>query len=331
MKEASWGRVTLTLGRSGQVVKRAGPASDVDFSDSHPVTGIKRPVRDRFGSNVDSSLLRGSQLNNKRRARSDDNQKGIDLCEKLSRMGTPPPNSYETLQRMPDSRERMPEPRETSISGRLPSTRSADDLPCMTSIRISPPRNVEELQRRPVNRTYDDVRTVPYMGKDVLDAPMPVSTASFVTKSTFPTTSAKTMPPGPPNPSPISPPSSIVQKVSCSGDEHRTVEGLLHSLGLGKYAIIFKAAEVDMTALKQIGENDLKELGIPMDISRMGGWVSLQIETMKHLHHASILSKVHPLSSAATRKHPGVLLSFSFSFNTMNRGVYNSVLTELTD
>ncbi|EOY00325.1 Sterile alpha motif domain-containing protein, putative isoform 1 [Theobroma cacao] len=321
MAEDSRGRVTITLGRRGQVVKRAGPASDVDFSDSLPVAGSKRSVRDRLGSNVDGSLLRGNQLNNKRqrgdghtpslntnglndvrigkddlrlklmqknvfrRAQSDDNQKVMDLREKLSRMGQPPLNSYEARQRMPDPRERMPESRETSILGRIPSTRSADDLPRMTSSRssfspwtldhlrqrspdrvmgvsrgLSPPRNAEELQRRPLNRTYDDVRAVPYMGKDVLDAPRPVSTASFVTKSTVPTTSAKPMPPG----RPIPPPSSIVQKSSYSGDEQQTVEGLLHSLGLGKYVILFKAEEVDMTALKQMGENDLKELGIPM-------------------------------------------------------------------
>ncbi|XP_022726797.1 uncharacterized protein LOC111282808 isoform X2 [Durio zibethinus] len=323
---AEAGRVTITLGRSGQVVKRAGATSNVDFSDSHPVAGSKRSVRDRLGGNIDSSLLRGSQLNNKRmvmmmffhscymelanlipyfrqrgdghttslnanglndvhigkddlrfklmqknvfrRAQSDDNQKGMDLREKLSRMGQPPVNSYETHQRMPDSRERMPESREASMLARIPSTRSADDLPLVTTPRssyspwtldhlrqrspdrvmgasrgLSPPRNVEELQRRPVNRTYDDVRTVPYMGKDVLDAPRPVRTGSFVTKPTLATTSAKPMPPGPPIPSLVPPPRGIVQKSSYSGDEQQTVEGLLHSLGLGKYAILFKAEE----------------------------------------------------------------------------------------
>ncbi|XVF44095.1 hypothetical protein PTKIN_Ptkin02bG0092900 [Pterospermum kingtungense] len=317
MAEAPRGRVIITLGRSGQVVKRAGPASDVDYTDSHSVAGSKRSVRDRLGGNIDSSLLRGSQLNNKRqrgeghatslnangfndvhigkddlrfklmqknvfrRAESDDNQKGVDLREKLSRMGQPSLNNYETRQRIPDSRERMPEPRErmpesreTSIMGRIPSTRSADDFPRVTTTRssyspwtldhlrqrspdrvmgasrgLSPPRNVEELQRRPVNRTYDDVRTVSYMGKDVLDAPRPVSTASFVAKSTLPTTSAKPMPPGPPIPSPISPPTGIVQKSSFSGDEQQTVEGLLHSLGLGKYVILFKAEEVSNLVL----------------------------------------------------------------------------------
>ncbi|GMI99730.1 hypothetical protein like AT1G70180 [Hibiscus trionum] len=327
MTEASRGRVTITLGRTGQVVKRAGPGSGGDFSDSHPVSGSKRSVRDRLGGNGDSSLLHGSQLNNKRqrgdgyttslnandlnavhigkndlrfklmqknvsrRSQSDGNQKDMDLREKLSRMGQP----YETHQmpnsreRIPERRERVPESRETSILGRIPSTRSADDLPHVTPSRnsyspwtldhlrrrspervmgssrgLSPPRNVGEIQRRQVNRTYDDVRTVSYMGKDVLDAPGPVSTTSFVTKSRLPTTSSKPIPPGPQIPCPIPPPSNIVHKPSYTGVEQQTVEGLLHSLGLGKYAIIFKAEEVDMTALKQMGENDLKELGIPM-------------------------------------------------------------------
>ncbi|XP_073286733.1 uncharacterized protein [Primulina huaijiensis] len=43
-----------------------------------------------------------------------------------------------------------------------------------------------------------------------------------------------------------------------------TVNSLLHSLGLEKYAINFQAEEIDMVALKQMGELDLKELGIPM-------------------------------------------------------------------
>ncbi|KAK8265236.1 hypothetical protein V6Z11_D12G165200 [Gossypium hirsutum] len=277
MAEASRGRVTITLGRTGQVVKRAGPASGVDLSDSHPVSGSKRSVRDRLGGNADSSSLHGSQLNNKRqrrdgyttslndnglnavhigkddlrfklmqknvfrRAQSDENRKDMDLREKLSRMGQP----YETHQTS-ESRERIPEPREqvlesreTSILGRIPSSRSVDDLPRVTTSRssyspwtldhlrqrfpdrvmgssrgLSPPRNAEEFQRRQVNRTYDDVRPVSYMGKDVIDAPG-VSTTSFVTKSRLPTTSAKPMPPGPQIPSPI-PPSSIVQKNSYS-------------------------------------------------------------------------------------------------------------------
>ncbi|KAA3462606.1 SEC23-interacting [Gossypium australe] len=307
MAEASRGRVTITLGRTGQVVKRAGPASGVDLSDSHPVSGSKRSVRDRQRGDGYTTSLNGNGLNAVhigkddlrfklmqknvfRRAQSDENRKDMDLREKLSRMGQP----YETHQtsesreRIPEPRERVLESRETSILGRIPSTRSVDDLPRVTTSRssyspwtldhlrqrspdrvmgssrgLSPPRNAEEFQRRHVNRTYDDVRPVSYMGKDVIDASV-VSTTSFVTKSRLPTTSAKPMPPGRQIPSPI-PPSSIVQKNSYSGAEQQTVEGLLHSLGLGKYTITFKAEEVKKRCSEML-------------------WKTNQLRTKMHFH-----------------------------------------------
>ncbi|XP_071914606.1 uncharacterized protein [Coffea arabica] len=60
------------------------------------------------------------------------------------------------------------------------------------------------------------------------------------------------------------PPASSSMLRNTYADEHLTVTSLLHSLGLGKYAILFQAEEVDMAALKQMGDRDLKELGIPM-------------------------------------------------------------------
>ncbi|KAF5741038.1 hypothetical protein HS088_TW10G00033 [Tripterygium wilfordii] len=192
--------------------------------------------------------------------------------------------------RIPESREtsimgRIPESRETSIMRRIPPRRSADDLSRMDSFRnsysvwnldhlrrrspdrvvgtsrgLSPPRSMEDLQRRP-SRAYDDVRAVPYTRKDVIDAPRPGNSSPFLTKPTMPTVSQK---PAAPLMGQLPPPSSVVQKSSYTVAEQLTVDGLLHSLGLGKYAILFKAEEVDMSALKQMGENDLKELGIPM-------------------------------------------------------------------
>uniref|UniRef100_A0A3Q7GCY8 SAM domain-containing protein n=1 Tax=Solanum lycopersicum TaxID=4081 RepID=A0A3Q7GCY8_SOLLC len=47
-------------------------------------------------------------------------------------------------------------------------------------------------------------------------------------------------------------------------EDQPTVDSFLHSLGLEKYAIHFKAEEVDLYSLKQMGDNDLKELGVPM-------------------------------------------------------------------
>jgi hypothetical protein len=44
----------------------------------------------------------------------------------------------------------------------------------------------------------------------------------------------------------------------------QTVTGLLQSLGLAKYSLIFQAEEVDMAALRHMSDSDLKELGVPM-------------------------------------------------------------------
>ncbi|WMV28622.1 hypothetical protein MTR67_022007 [Solanum verrucosum] len=62
MAEASSSRITITLGRSGQVVKKAGPVLDHPFPDSGPAVGNKRSVRDRLGSIADST----TEFNNKR-------------------------------------------------------------------------------------------------------------------------------------------------------------------------------------------------------------------------------------------------------------------------
>uniref|UniRef100_A0A5B7ALB0 Putative Sterile alpha motif domain-containing protein isoform 1 n=1 Tax=Davidia involucrata TaxID=16924 RepID=A0A5B7ALB0_DAVIN len=320
MAETSRSRVTITLGRSGQVVKRAGPVLDSAFSDSHPAVGSKRSVRDRLGNDVSGTQL--TQLNNKRqrgdsaangvndmrlgkddlrfklmqkngfrRVQSDD-QNEADLRNTLSRAVRPSSTSLiSTRQRMPepnDARQRMPEPKDASRLGRIPSTRSADALPQMDSLRnsyspwtldhlrrrspdgvlgtstgLSPRRMEEELPKRPLIRTYDDVRsrTVSYISKDILEPSRPMGTASFMTKPIVPAGSVKSVAPllAPPPP-----PSGIVQKSSYTGSEHLTMDGFMQSLGLEKYAIYLKAEEVDMTVLRQMGDNDLKELGIPM-------------------------------------------------------------------
>lgn len=317
MAESSRGRVTITLGRSGQVVKKAASGLDISFDESLPAVGAKRSVRDRLGSSGDGHLLNGSVFNgSSKRQRGDigasssrangsddvriskddlrlklmrkngskgahdnDDRKFGDLRDKLRKMARP---SMPSL----DSRQRLPEPKENGFFERIPSARSADDLSKMdlhrnsyspwtadplrrrspdrmpsTSRGLSPQRNVEEIQRRPLNRTLDDVRSIPYMSKDAIETPRPMGTVGF--------TSNSPLPPGPlkpvaPQMSQLPPLGSIMPKSSYLVDEQQTVDGLLHSLGLGKYVVIFKAEEVDMTALKQMGENDLKELGIPM-------------------------------------------------------------------
>uniref|UniRef100_A0ACD5Z5C7 Uncharacterized protein n=1 Tax=Avena sativa TaxID=4498 RepID=A0ACD5Z5C7_AVESA len=43
-----------------------------------------------------------------------------------------------------------------------------------------------------------------------------------------------------------------------------TVTGLLNSMGLEKYVVLFQGEEVDMTALSQMKDSDLKDMGVPM-------------------------------------------------------------------
>ncbi|XP_065860962.1 uncharacterized protein [Euphorbia lathyris] len=318
MAETSKGRVTITLGRTGQVVKTAATVPDVNHVDRLPAAGSKRSMRDRLGSNLDSFSSGGSLHNSKRlrgdscltslngngaedarigkndlryklmqknvsrRAQSNYDEKSMDLRQKLSRTVQPPGPPYNTT----DTRQNM-STKSSSVLGRIPLARSVDNLPRMDVSRssyspwtldhirrrspdrvigssrgLSPPRNVEDLPRRPVSRTFEDPRAFSYMNKDVLNASRPISSSTaFMTKSVMPSVSTK---PVAPLLSQLPPSSGIIQKNSYVGEEQQTVEGLLHSLGLAKYVILFKAEEVDMTALKQMGEHDLKELGIPM-------------------------------------------------------------------
>ncbi|KAI6685871.1 hypothetical protein NL676_031784 [Syzygium grande] len=316
MTEASRGRVTITLGRSGQVVKRAGVVSDASYADSVPAIGSKRSVRDRLGSNADSTLLHGDSLgskrhrgdismssrgsngvddmrigkgdlrfklmqkNSSRRTLSDDECDAVDLREKLSKTVHTPAAAL-------DSRQRMHERKDDSFLGRIPPSRSTNHLRQAEPLRrsypslglenlrrrsperyvassrgLSPRRSPEDVHRRLPMRTSDEVRSIAYMRKDMLDPSRPMSSSvPYVANSTRPSTSVR---PAATVLGQSRSPSNVVQKTSYLGDEHQTVDGLLQSLGLAKYAILFKAEEVDMAALKQMGEHDLKELGIPM-------------------------------------------------------------------
>ncbi|CAK8536947.1 unnamed protein product [Lathyrus sativus] len=319
MSNNSRGRITITLGRSGQVVKRDVSAADVAYSSSMSA-GSKRSVRDRIGNNADNSTWHGNGTGSNKRQRGDvsmqnglddrrigkddlrlklmqksasrrtegnGNKRNIDLREKLSKIAHPPTNSF-------NSKQRMPEPRDASLYRPVPSARSSDDLMRMESMRssyspwtldqirqrspdgfpsssrgISPQRNVGDPQRRPLNRTYDGIRPVSYAGRDVLETSRPPSAAapsSFMSRSAMLSLPPVTAKPVASRPGQHPPSSSVAQRVPFVGEEQQsqTVEGLLQALGLQKYVILFKAEEVDMTALKQMGENDLKELGIPM-------------------------------------------------------------------
>ncbi|KAJ1389898.1 hypothetical protein SESBI_37905 [Sesbania bispinosa] len=267
MSDTSRGRVTITLGRSGQVVKRDISAADVSFSSSLHSAGTKRSVRDRIGNNADSSMWHGNGLSGNKRQRGDisgqnglddgrigkddlrlklmqksasrradsnGNKRHVDLREKLSKAVHPLTDSL-------NSKQRMPEPRETSMMRQIPSARSSDDLMRIESMRssyspwtldhirqrspdqfpstsrgISPQRNVGDLQRRPLNRSYDGVRSVPYAARDVLETSRPPSTtpASFMSRSTITTLPPVTAKPVASHPGQLPPSSSVAQRAS---------------------------------------------------------------------------------------------------------------------
>ncbi|XP_015076633.1 uncharacterized protein LOC107020691 [Solanum pennellii] len=185
-----------------------------------------------------------------------------------------------------DGRYNTPESRSVSILGRAPSARNADALPMMDSIRnsyspwtldrlrrsspdgvhsssrgISPPRRGEELQRRPPVTPYDDPRLSSYTRKDVSELSRPMTSTAYLSNTSQPAGPGKTVAP---LRAPIPQSRSLVQKSSYAVEDQPTVDSFLHSLGLEKYAIHFKAEEVDLYSLKQMGDNDLKELGVPM-------------------------------------------------------------------
>ncbi|CAI0627558.1 unnamed protein product [Linum tenue] len=252
MADASNGRVTITLGPGGQVVKRA--VSAVGNSDSLLGVGGKRSVRDRLGGDSEGSKrnIYGSltwclsitkdarigkgdlrfkllQKNAGRRAQSDDDQR--DLRDKL-------PRTTQSLSRLPASLgtgERMSDPRETSLMGRIPSSGSPSEFSRMESSRnsyspwtldhirrrspdrvmrtsrgFSPPRHVDEVQGRSLGRYTDDVRPVSYMTRDIHDAPRSMSSSThFMPKPGLPTVSRKS---AAPISAPVAPAISVLSK-----------------------------------------------------------------------------------------------------------------------
>lgn len=152
-----------------------------------------------------------------RLADSNGGKRHMDLREKLSRAAQPAATNI-------NSKHNLSEPRETSMLGRIPSARSSGDLARMESVRssyspwtldhirrrspegfpstsrgISPQRNMEDLQRRPSNRTYDSIRSAPSITRDVEASRLPsTAPSSFVAHSpasTLPLVTAKPVAP----------------------------------------------------------------------------------------------------------------------------------------
>nr|XP_033509265.1 ankyrin repeat and SAM domain-containing protein 6-like isoform X3 [Nicotiana tomentosiformis] len=114
------------------------------------------------------------------------------------------------------------------------------------SREISPPSNITAAQHVLSIRPAETSRAVGMLRADLLN-PSPL-------KGLTPMTMRSTLDAG----------KSMLGLSSANDQPPVTVVSLLNSLGLGKYAIHFQAEEIDMAALKQMGDCDLKELGIPM-------------------------------------------------------------------
>ncbi|KAG8366212.1 hypothetical protein BUALT_Bualt17G0053000 [Buddleja alternifolia] len=366
MSETSRSRVTITLGGTGQVVKRAPGSLDSSFTDSHPVVGSKRSVRERLGNNVDSSSnkrLRGDgrtanavddihlskndlrykiMKKNILKQSQSSQQNGGDLRSILSRPAQSSTNSTTTRERMPEPKDTRPRYLEP-MDGRQQFTQTRDDrhllpipefrshyvpdtrkqnilearergrstieqkdvwhhLPEPSSSRmlamrdpngvtrtasgvnsyspwnldslrrrpsdealetsrsLSAPKRDEEWQKRFAARTYDDARASTYMSRDDFEFSRPMS-SSHMAKMAPPVGQMKTVAPVG---SSLPQSGSLARKSSYVVEEQLTVDSFLRSLGLEKYAILFKAEEVDMYSLKRMAERDLKELGLPM-------------------------------------------------------------------
>lgn len=272
-------QVTITLGHTGQVVKRTPGSGETFRSDYGSVSGSKRSVRDRLGNGGDQPYNNKRQKHQGTQVNKDDlrfkllrkKELSMDLREKLSRTVLPPLRV--------DPRERERDPKETGLIRRMPPARSQDDFE-MESYRksyaawnldglrrrspdrlvstsrprgVSPPRVIEvRRQVRPVEAS----RPSPMMNRDVVSVPRPTT---LVRKPTLPVEGAKPVLRLAPQTA-----SGVVQKSPYMGEQPVTVASLLQTLGLSKYSIMFQAEEVDMPALRQMGDSDLKELGIPM-------------------------------------------------------------------
>ncbi|KAL3631070.1 hypothetical protein CASFOL_024054 [Castilleja foliolosa] len=169
-----------------------------------------------------------------------------------------------------DFRRHVPEPRASNIPidpyspwtlERLRQRSPDESLATARGPVAVAPKRDEMLQRKLSVRAYDDARTSGYVSKDLLEISRPAS-SSQLTKIAPPVGQMKTV--APVTTAPLALTGSLMQRSPYMVDDQVTVDSFLRSLGLEKYAILFKVEEVDMYSLKRMTESDLKDLGIPM-------------------------------------------------------------------
>ncbi|KAL3716917.1 hypothetical protein ACJRO7_008488 [Eucalyptus globulus] len=292
-------QVTITLGRSGQVVKRAGNALNDSRAAPLPKSGVKRSIKERLGGKADG-LFHGSV----KRRRAESNIKSLngagDLRIKLMHRNktrqasgnvreqdhiNAPVNIRRTVHSPLSSYtvQHSLEPKLDSSLRRIPPTRSAEDLLELNSMRnsysswthngfqhgspdrifssrgLSPPRPINGQRELLTYGPIDAPRVPTQVARNVYDHAVagPHSSSHFVTRTPLPLDSARSLPR-------LHPRGAISHRSLYAVQGPLTIGPFLNSLGLGKYAIHFQAEEIDMDVLKQMQDDDLKEMGIPM-------------------------------------------------------------------
>ncbi|KAI3452383.1 hypothetical protein Pfo_009048 [Paulownia fortunei] len=290
-------QVTITLGRSGQkVVKKSWGDSDGGRAITSVPSGSKRSLSESFGSGADhlfsnkkrmredvsarsygySSHIDDSHLGprdlrlkltrkriSRRMELENEERKKMELHEKVSRairsLESP---DHNLLRSIPSSRRAAETPMVGSMRSSYASwtsngarTRSPERIP-KSSGGISTPRSaLDELPQVPPMRPIDASRTEGVLMSNPMDSSRPK--VPMHTTSRHPLDSGKLV-------TELPPAAGGMSRSPYQDNQPLTVSSLLHSLGLGKYSINFQAEEIDMVALKQMGDGDLKELGIPM-------------------------------------------------------------------
>ncbi|PWZ41780.1 hypothetical protein Zm00014a_002352 [Zea mays] len=223
-------------------------------------------------------------------------QNDIDLREKLSRNHKLPNYdsrghaaesraSYDMRDEPPElssrysSMEDVLGSRHSSVVSRVPYARSVDDLLKLDYSRKSYPSWTDDgLRHKSPERmlkvrsdmyppiAYDQIRPMPplrsagssrYQSFITRDAPDTSRSQPYAGKFTISIDTVQRT-------NGITPSSAALPKAPVMDEAPLTVTGLLNSLGLEKYVVLFQAEEVDLSALRQMGERDLKDMGVPM-------------------------------------------------------------------
>ncbi|KAL2636161.1 hypothetical protein R1flu_007640 [Riccia fluitans] len=253
-------RVTVTFGRGGNkrtVVnkRRATGVRDMYSDQLNGGTGSnrKRSVKDRLGNPLDqqSSITR-SQVNGKRQRREEGGKWKHDLFEEKEVVEIVQPNGEDLSKDLRSKLRRGNTGRgqKQQLQLEAATTGAVKDLREKLSGLVPGPVPTPQLSREPTAASQRRLASVVRGSSGVASLANLRSGASRSTGSLQTATV-------------VQKPSVLLRSQPAEAGQS-TVAGLLQALGLSKYLPTFQEEEVDMTALQQMRDDDLKELGIPM-------------------------------------------------------------------